>query len=61
MAIFEMLSLSTEAYDRGEKFFRYQNFLNSLVEYVLVSQHRPLVEQFARQTGGQWLCSWAAS
>jgi len=60
VVIFEVLSPSTEAYDRGEKFVRYQNFLSSLVEYLLVSQHRALVGQFSRQPGsGQWLYSMA--
>ena len=54
--IIEVLSPSTEAYDRGEKFFRYRGFLPSLMEYLLVSQHRPLVERYVRQGDGQWLC-----
>lgn len=58
VAIFEVLSPSTEAYDRGEKFFRYSNFIATLVDYVLVSQHRPLVGHFVRQPeGSQWLYS----
>jgi len=58
VVIFEVLSPTTEAYDRGEKFFRYGNFIQSLAEYVLVSQHRPLIEHFVRQPqGGEWLYS----
>jgi Uma2 family endonuclease len=52
--IFEVLSESTEAYDRGAKFTRYRE-IESLEEFVLVSQDRPLVEAYARQPGGTWL------
>jgi len=51
--IFEVLSPSTEAYDRGEKFARYRR-LASLREYVLVAQDRPRVERFTRQ-GEAWV------
>jgi len=44
----EVLSPSTERYDRGDKFAHYRQ-LPSLAEYVLVAQHRPAVERFARQ------------
>jgi Uma2 family endonuclease len=54
--IIEVLSPSTEAYDRGGKFAHYQG-LESLREYVLVAQDRCRVEQFVRQTEGQWLYS----
>jgi len=54
-AIFEVLSPSTEAYDRGEKLFRYRNFIETLMDYVLVSQRRALVERYSRQPDGQWL------
>jgi len=50
--IFEVLSPSTEAYDRGEKFRRYQR-MPSLRQYVLVSQDRPRIEVFTRQ-GDFW-------
>ena len=56
-AIFEVLSPGTELYDRGEKFFRYRNFLDSLMDYVLVSQVRAMVERYSRQPNGQWLYS----
>lgn len=51
--IFEILSSSTEAYDRGEKFARYRR-LPSLREYVLISQSSPRVERFAR-AGEVWV------
>src|SRR5215467_13642621 len=54
-AIFEVLSPSTEAYDRGEKFLRYRNFIESLRDYVLISQLRALVERYTRQSNGQWV------
>ena len=52
--IIEVLSDSTEAYDRGRKFEHYRH-LDSLVEYVLIAQHRPHVESFRRQLDQQWL------
>ena len=51
--IFEVLSPSTEAFDRGEKFMRYQR-LESLTDYVLVSAERISVEHFVRQAEGAW-------
>lgn len=45
--IVEVLSPSTEAYDRGEKFLHYRA-IETLQEYVLVAQDRPLVERFVR-------------
>lgn len=45
--IVEVLSPSTEAYDRGEKFLHYRT-IESLEEYVLVSPDRVLVERFVR-------------
>lgn len=52
--IFEVLSPSTERYDRGEKWARYRR-LDSLQEYILVSQDAPLVEQYVRQENGSWI------
>jgi Uma2 family endonuclease len=51
--IVEVLSPSTEAYDRGLKFAHYRR-LASLREYVLVAQDRVLVERYTRQ-GEEWL------
>jgi len=50
----EVLSKSTESYDRGRKFSHYQK-IQSLHEYVLVSQYEFRVEQFVRQADGKWL------
>jgi Uma2 family endonuclease len=52
--VVEMLSPSTEAYDRGEKFSRYCQ-LDSLKQYILVSQSMPRVELFLRHSDGAWL------
>jgi Uma2 family endonuclease len=57
VVIVEVLSDSTEAYDRGEKFAHYRR-LDSLQAYVLVTQNRPRIEQYTRQ-GSQWLLSEA--
>lgn len=51
--IFEVLSESTEAYDRGDKFDQYRS-IPSFNEYVLVSQDKILVEHFVRQGDGTW-------
>jgi Uma2 family endonuclease len=55
----EVLSPSTEAFDRGAKFMAYQT-IDSLKEYVLVSQDRPLIEQYVRSEGGEWRYKAAA-
>ena len=52
--IVEVLSPSTEAWDRGGKFEQYRQ-RESLQEYVLIAQDRPHVERYARQADGQWL------
>jgi Uma2 family endonuclease len=52
--IVEVLSPSTEAHDRGLKFARYRR-MESLREYVLVSQEAPHVEVFRRQEDGHWV------
>lgn len=52
--IVEVLSASTEAYDRGQKFLFYQN-LPSFREYLLVGQDRRMVELHTLQRPGQWL------
>lgn len=55
--IFEVLSPSTEAYDRSEKFLRYRTQIATLQDYVLVAQDQPRVEQLSRQSDGTWLRS----
>jgi len=51
--LFEVLSPTTERYDRGKKFELYRH-IDSLREYILVSQDEPLVEQFVRLEDGTW-------
>jgi Uma2 family endonuclease len=50
----EVLSDSTEKYDRGDKFEAYRT-LSSLQEYWLIDQYRPHVEQYVKQSEHQWL------
>jgi Uma2 family endonuclease len=52
----EVLSPSTEAYDRGFKSAQYRT-IASLQEYALISQSEPRVELFRRQPAGGWLLS----
>ncbi|MGH9752343.1 MAG: Uma2 family endonuclease, partial [Blastocatellia bacterium] len=52
--IIEVLSPTTEAYDRGGKFLAYQS-IESFREYLLVAQDRPHVTHYARQHRGKWL------
>lgn len=52
--IIEVLSKSTEAYDRGEKFAQYRT-LESLSDYLLIAQDIARIEHFARQADGAWL------
>jgi Uma2 family endonuclease len=52
--IVEVLSESTEAYDRGKKFEQYRT-LPSLREYLLVAQDAPRIEQWIRQPDDNWL------
>ena len=55
LVIVEVLSESTEAYDRGEKFAHYRR-LGTLREYVLVAQDKIRVEHYVRK-GEQWILS----
>jgi Uma2 family endonuclease len=50
----EVLSESTERYDRGRKFGFYRT-IESLAEYVLVAQDECRVEQYSKQPDGRWL------
>ncbi|MFW6357991.1 MAG: Uma2 family endonuclease [Chroococcales cyanobacterium] len=51
--IIEVLSPSTEAFDRGDKFSDYQE-LETLQEYVLISQNRQRIDSFRRNVEGRW-------
>ena len=52
--IVEVLSPSTEGYDRGDKFTRYKS-VPSFSEYLPVAQHRPHVTHLVRQDDGVWI------
>lgn len=56
--IIEVLSPSTEKYDRGKKFQNYR-MLWSLREYILIAQDEWHIERFVRQSDNQWLFSEA--
>ncbi|AFY79946.1 hypothetical protein Oscil6304_0193 [Oscillatoria acuminata PCC 6304] len=51
--IVEVLSESTEAFDRGDKFADYRQ-IETLKEYLVISQTRPSVECFRRNHSGRW-------
>ena len=53
--IFEVLSPSTEIYDRTTKFMRFRMGNETLTDYILVSQDKPFVEHFTRHPSGEWL------
>jgi Uma2 family endonuclease len=52
--IVEVLSPATEGFDRGEKLRRFQTCNPTLTDYLLVSQDRPEIEHYHRQTDGGW-------
>lgn len=54
--IIEVLSDSTEKYDRGKKFEHYRK-LKSLKEYVLISQHYRKIEKYFKHSSGCWMFS----
>lgn len=56
--VVEVLSPTTEAYDRGRKFEHYRS-LESLKEYLLIASERIGAELFTRQPSGQWLLTAA--
>lgn len=56
--IVEVLSKSTEGYDRGAKFESYQT-IESLQQYLLISSSHMHVDLFTRQADGKWLLSSA--
>jgi Uma2 family endonuclease len=57
--IIEILSPSTEKYDRGKKFLNYRTIL-SLREYILISQDSYHIEQYVRQSNNKWVLSEAS-
>lgn len=57
--VIEVLSESTEAYDRGKKFEQYRK-LDTLQGVVMVTQDEPHMERYARQPDHQWLLAEAS-
>ena len=57
--IIEILSESTESYDRGEKFKNYRS-IASLCEYVLISQTSPAIEKYVKHGDGFWMLTDAS-
>ncbi len=51
--IYEVLSPTTEAHNRGDKFTYYKS-ISSLQEYLLIAQHRPHLSHYVKQTDGKW-------
>ena len=52
--IIEVSSPFTETFDRGEKWNRYQTWLPTLKDYLMVAQTRPQIEHYERQDNGRW-------
>lgn len=57
--IIEVLSPSTERYDRGMKFQNYRT-IDSLQDYILIAQDELQIEHYSRQRKGQWLLNEAS-
>jgi Uma2 family endonuclease len=51
--IVEILSDSTEAFDRGDKFTYYKS-IEGFIEYLLIAQHRPHATQYVKQADDSW-------
>lgn len=56
IVLIEILSPSTERYDRGRKYHRYQH-ISTFREDILIEQDAPVIDHCLRQAGGRWLCS----
>ncbi len=54
LVIIQVFFPSTEEHDRGKKFAHYRT-VESLAEYLLVSQDQPRIEQYVRQADNDWL------
>ncbi|MGH9855793.1 MAG: Uma2 family endonuclease [Blastocatellia bacterium] len=53
LLIYEVLSPSTEGFDRGDKLTYYKS-IPSLLEYLLIAQHRPHITQYVKQDDRSW-------
>lgn len=60
LLIVEVLSPTTEAYDQGVK-LRHYRMIESLKEYVLITQERPAVHQYTKDDAGNWISRIAES
>lgn len=58
--IIEVLSPTTEAFDRGEKWVRYQTWLPALTDYVLVAQARAHLDHYHRRASSEWIYTLAS-
>lgn len=56
--IIEVLSESTELFDRTEKFRRYCTHLETLTDYILIAQDEPLIDSYHKTNAGRWEWSW---
>lgn len=54
-ASFEILSPSTEHYDRTVKFFKYRQEIQDLTDYIIVSQDSAFIEHYEKQADGRWV------
>jgi Uma2 family endonuclease len=52
--VVEVLSRSTEAYDRGDKFIYYRS-IPEFAEYILVNQYKPWIDHYTKAKNGDWL------
>ncbi|HEX8265996.1 MAG TPA: Uma2 family endonuclease [Pyrinomonadaceae bacterium] len=53
--IFEVLSPSTERYDRTMKFFKYRQEIQDLTDYIIISQDSAFIEHYEKQADGRWV------
>jgi Uma2 family endonuclease len=58
--IIEVLSESTESYDRGKKFVYYRT-IESVTEYLLIAQDKYRIERYVKEGNGRWMLSEAVS
>jgi Uma2 family endonuclease len=54
LIVVEVLSKSTKNYDKTDK-FRYYRSIDSLQEYIIIDQYEYYIEQFSKNSNGQWV------
>lgn len=52
--LIEVLSTSTEAFDRGDKFTYYKS-IESFTEYLLIATNRPHITQYIKRSASEWI------